>query len=175
MKVNNMSGRWVYFWKGLAPLLKRFCREHNVPFNKVVNLAVQSFLVNVDVEEVRLQCRLDVLMREEARLRRIQNCMLRSGSYLPGYVRRVLREPGRSLGHLPDAQRPLKALNPREERVFRRIAARREQIAHEIAEVEEQLLRDVKPFRLKPDLHKRSWSCRHGKNTEKGGENANAC
>jgi hypothetical protein len=102
-------------------------------------------------------------MREEARLRRIQNCMLRSGSYLPGYVRRVLREPGRSLGHLPDAQRPLKALNPREERVFRRIAARREQIAREIAEVEEQLLRDVKPFRLKPDL-RLSRSCAHGKN-----------
>jgi hypothetical protein len=46
---------------------------------------------------------------------------------------------------------PLKALNPREERVFRRIVARREQIAREIAEIEEQLLRDVKPFRLKTE------------------------
>ena len=141
----------VYFWKGLLPLLRRFCRERGLPFNRVVNLAVQSFLGGCDVEELRLQARLDCLLREEARLRRVCNAMLRSGSYLPGYVRRVLREPGRSLPHLPDAQRPLKALNPREERVFRRIVARREQIAREIAEIEELLLRDVKPFRLKPE------------------------
>jgi hypothetical protein len=164
--------RFVYFWKSLLPSLRKFCREHNVPFNTVVNLAVQSFLGSVDVEEVRLQCRLDVLMREEARLRRVQNCMLRSGSYLPGYVRRVLREPGRSLGHLPDPQRPLKALNPKEERVFRKIAARREQIAREIAEIEEQLLRHVKPFRLKPDL-RLSRSRARGKNKLEGGEKPN--
>ena len=143
--------RTVYFWCDLYPLLRRFCREHNVPINKIVNLAVQSFLGGCDVEELRLQARLDCLLREEARLRRVCNAMLRSGSYLLGYVRRVLREPDRSLGHLPDAQRPLKALNPREERVFRRIAARREQIAREIAELSEQLLRDVKPYRLKPE------------------------
>jgi hypothetical protein len=142
----------VYFWKDLAPLVKRFCREHNIPFNRVVNLAVQSFLGTCNVERLALQAKLDKLLREEAELRRVSNAMLRSGSYLPGYVRRVLREPGRSLSHLPDPQRPLKALNPREERVFRKIVARREQIAREIAEVQEQLLRDVKPFRLKPDL-----------------------
>ncbi|MEM3356490.1 MAG: hypothetical protein QW166_01540 [Candidatus Bathyarchaeia archaeon] len=136
-------------------MLRRFCREHGLAFNRVVNLAVQSFLGGCDVEEVKVYARLDCLMREEARLRRIQNCMLRSGSYLPGYVQRVLREPGRSLGHLPDPQRPLKALNPKEERVFRRIAARREQIAAEIAEISERLLKDVKPFRLKPDLSKK--------------------
>jgi hypothetical protein len=145
----------VYFWKGLAPLLKRFCREHNVPFNKVVNLAVQSFLGNVDVEEVRLHAKLDCLMREEARLRKIQVTMLRSGSYLPGYVQKTLREPGRPVSLVRDGQVPLKALNPREERVFRKIAARREQIAREIAELSEQLLKNVKPFRLKPDLRKK--------------------
>lgn len=59
-------------------------------------------------------------------------------------VWRVLREPGCSLGHLPDPQRPLRALNPHEERVFLKIAARREQIAREIAEIEEQLLQTVK-------------------------------
>jgi hypothetical protein len=48
----------------------------------------------------------------------------------------------------------LKALNPREELVFRKIASRREQIAGEIAEIQESLLKDTKPFRLKPDLHK---------------------
>ncbi|MEM3629379.1 MAG: hypothetical protein QXZ02_05290 [Candidatus Bathyarchaeia archaeon] len=145
----------VWFWKGLAPLLKKFCKEHNVPFNKVVNLAVQSFLGGCDVEAVKLHARLDALMREEARLRRIQNTMLRSGSYLPNYVQKTLREPGRSVSLVRDGQVPLKALSPKEERVFRRIAARREQIAGEIAEISEQLLRDVKPFRLKPDLPKK--------------------
>ncbi|MCL6579107.1 MAG: hypothetical protein K6T73_06930 [Candidatus Bathyarchaeota archaeon] len=165
----------VYVWHSLAPLVRRFCREHGVGFNEVVNRAVSAFLGGCDVEELRLRARLATLLKEETELRRVSVCMLRSGSYLPGYVQRVLREPGRSLSHLPNPQRPLKALNPREERVFRRIATRREQIAQEIAEIQEQLLRDVKPFRLKPDTHRRSWSCRHGKNTEKGGENANAC
>lgn len=152
--------RSVYVWRELAPLVLRFCRESGICFNEVVNRAISGFLGSCDVERLRLEARLDVLLREEARLRRVCNAMLRSGSYLPGYVRRVLREPGRSLSHLPDPQRPLKALNPREERVFRRIVARREQIAREIAEIEEQLLQDVKPFRLKPDLHGRSRSRR---------------
>jgi hypothetical protein len=165
----------VYVWRDLYPLVKRFCREHGVGFNEVVNRAVSQFLGACNIEELRLKARLAALLKEEAELRRVSVCMLRSGSYLPGYVQRVLREPGRSLAHLPDPQRPLKALNPKEERVFRRIATRREQIAQEIAEIQEQLLHDVKPFRLKPDLHKRSWSCRHGKNTEKGGEKADAC
>ena len=167
--------RTVYFWRGLYPLLRRFCREKNVSFNKVVNRAVERFLGHADVEELRLRAELEVLLREEAELRRVSNAMLRSGSYLPGYVHRVLREPGRPLSHLPDPQRPLKALNPKEERVFRRIATRREQIAQEIAEIQEQLLKDVKPFHLKPDLHRRSRSCRHGKNTAEGGESKDAC
>jgi len=167
--------RGVNFWRDLYPLVRRFCRDRNVAFNRVVNLAVQSFLGACDVEELKLKVRLAGLLREEAELRRVSSCMLRSGSYLPGYVQRVLREPGRSLSHLPDPQRPLKALNPREERVFRKIAARREQIAEEIAVITEQLLHDVKPFRLKPDLHRRSQSCRHGKNTLEGGESKDAC
>ncbi|MEM3752923.1 MAG: hypothetical protein QXM65_08310 [Candidatus Bathyarchaeia archaeon] len=153
----------VYFWKDLAPLLRRFCKEHNIPFNRVINLAVQSFIGTSNVEELKLRTTLSQLLREEAELRRVCNAMLRSGSYLPGYVQRVLREPGRSLKHLPDPQRPLKALNPREEHVFRKIAARREQIAREIVEIQEQLLRDVRPFRLKPDLHGRSQSRARGK------------
>lgn len=152
----------VYVWRDLYPLVKRFCHEHGVSFNQVVNRAVSEFLGACDVQELRLKAKLAVLLKEEAELRRVSVCMLRSGSYLPGYVQRVLREPGRSLSHLPDPQRPLKALSPKEERVFRRIATRREQIAKEIAEIQEQLLADVKPFRLKPDL-RRSQSCRHGK------------
>jgi len=167
--------RSIYFWRELLPLLQRFCREKNVGLNRVVNLALEQFLGHIDVEELRLKVRLSALLREEAELRRLCTAMLRSGSYLPGYVQRVLREPGRPLSFLPDPQRPLKALNPREERVFRKIATRREEIAEEIAVITEQLLRDVKPFRLKPDLHRRSLSCRHGKTTVKGGESANAC
>lgn len=165
----------VYVWRDLAPLVRRFCREHSVGFNEVVNRAVSQFLGACNVEELRLKARLAMLLKEEAELRRVSVCMLRSGSYLPAYVKRVLREPGRSLSHLPDPQRPLKALSPKEERVFRKIATRREQIAQEIAEIQEQLLKDVKPFRLKPDLHRRSRSCRHGKNTLKGGEKEDAC
>jgi len=110
-------------------------------------------------------------LREEAGLRRVSAAMLRSGSYLPGYVQKVLREPGRPLDHMMDSQRPLKALSPKEEKVFRRIATRREQIAGEIAEIQMQLLRDVKPFRLAPD----GWSHRRRRDSEKrgGGENTN--
>jgi len=155
--------RVVYFWRDLEPLVRRFLGESGLPFNRFVNVAVQSFLGGCCVEELRLRAKLMGLMREEAELRKIQNCMLRSGSYLPSYVQRTLREPGRPVCLVRDGQVPLKALNPREERVFRRIAARREQIAREIAELSEQLLRDVKPFRLKPDYRKK----------RKGGEKPN--
>jgi hypothetical protein len=167
--------RTVYFWRGLYPLLRRFCREENVSFNRVVNCAVEAFLGEADVEELRLTAKLEQLLREEAGLRRVSNAMLRSGSYLPSYVQRVLKEPGRPLSHLPNPQRPLKALNPKEERVFRRIATRREQIAQEIAEIQEQLLRDVKPFRLKPELRRSSWSRARAKTTLEGGEKQDAC
>jgi len=82
--------RAVYFWRGLYPLLLRFCRERGLSFNRVVNLAVQQFLGGCDVEELRLRARLAALLRGEVELRRVCNAMLRSGSYLPGYVRRVL-------------------------------------------------------------------------------------
>jgi len=167
--------RRVWFWRNLYPLLTRFCREQGVSFNGVVNRAVEVFLGQADADELRLSARLEVLLREEAKLRRVSNAMLRSGSYLPGYVHRVLREPGRSLSHLPDPQRPLKALNPAEERVFRRIATKREQIAQEIAEIQEELLKDVRPFRLKPDTRKHSWSRARAKATAKGGESKDAC
>jgi len=145
-----MSYRNVYFWRSVFPLLRRFCRENGLAFNEVVNKAVLQFLGSVDVEELRLKARLSRLLREEAELRRVSNAMLRSGSYLPAYVQKVLREPGRPVSLVRDKQVPLKALNPKEERVFRKIAAKREQIAEEIAEITEQLLADVKPFRLKP-------------------------
>jgi hypothetical protein len=146
----------VYFWKDLSPLLRRFCREQNLSFNRVVNLSIQHFLGVCDVQELRLRARLARLLREEAELRRVCNAMLRSGSYLPSYVEKTLREPGRPVSLVRSGQVPLKALNPKEEKVFRKIASRREEIAGEIADIQLQLLRDVKPFRLKPDGRSRS-------------------
>jgi len=143
-----------------------------VPFNQVVNLAVESFLGMADASELQLLAKREALLREESDLRRVCTAMLRSGSYLPSYVAKVLKEPGRPLDHLMDSQRPLKALSPREEKVFRRIATRREEIAGELAGIQEQLLKDVRPFRLKPD---RSWSHRRRSDRQKlkGGESSN--
>jgi len=121
-----------------------------------VNLSIQHFLDVCDFQELRLRATLAGLLREEAELRRVSNAMLRSGSYLPSYVEKTLREPGRHVSLVRAGQVPLKALNPKEEKVFRKIASRREEIAGEIADIELQLLRDVKPFRLKPDVHSRS-------------------
>ena len=134
----------VYFWKELLPLLRRFCRVHGVPFNRVVNLAVQSFLGGCDVEELRLRARLALLLRREAELRRVQNCMLRSGAYLGDYVRRRLGQP-------VGAPKPLAALSGREAEVFKRIAGERERIANEIAGIMERLLKDVPSFKLDED------------------------
>lgn len=153
-----------------------FCRTNNVSVNRVVNLAVQMFLGECDDEELRLKARLAKLMREEVELRRVCTAMLRSGSYLPQYVEKTLREPGRSVSLVRGGQVPLKALNPNEERVFRKIATRREQIAAEIASIQEQLLKGVKPFRLKPDLpNSRSRRRDNPKKKDEGGERENAC
>ena len=171
-KVAYLSLRKVWFWRGLYPLLVRFCREYGAPFNQVVNRAIENFLGMCDREELQLIARREALLREEAELRRVCSAMLRSGSYLPGYAQKVLREPGRSVCLARDGQVPLKALNPGEERVFRKILSRREEIAAEIAAVQLQLLKDVKPFRLKPDLHRRRVKSRslRSDSQRKGGE-----
>jgi hypothetical protein len=141
--------RVVRFWKGLDVLLLRFCRERGLAFNRVVNLAVQSFLGGCDVERLRLEAELEGLLREESRLRRVSNVMLRSGAYLPSYVVKVLRKPG----GLSEVQRrgelPLEVLaDKREVQVFLKIAQKREMVAKRICEIQEQLLRDVEPFKV---------------------------
>lgn len=161
----------VWFWDDLAPVLMKFCHKYRVPFNEVVNRAVESFLCIADVEELRLLAKRAALIHEEGELRRTCSVMLRSGSYLPAYARKVLMEPGRTLSFMQESQKPLKALNPREERVFRKIMSRREEIAREIAEIQEQLMVDVKPFRLKPELHKKSWSRARDRIKHEGGDN----
>jgi len=142
--------RVVRFWKGLDVLLLRFCRERGVRFNWLVNQAVLEFLKGgVDVERLRLEAELEGLLREESRLRKVSNVMLRSGAYLPSYVVKVLRKPG----GLSEVQRrgelPLEALaDKREVQVFLKIAQKREMVAKRICEIQEQLLRDVEPFKV---------------------------
>jgi len=148
-----MGGRWVYFWKGVLPLVRRFCRERGVKFNWLVNQAVLEFLRGcVDDGRLRLEAELDVLLREESRLRKVSGVMLRSGAYLPSYVVKVLRKPG----GLSEVQRrgelPLEALaDKREVQVFLKIARKREMVAKRICEIEEQLLADVEPFKVPGD------------------------
>ncbi|MEM0058137.1 MAG: hypothetical protein QXG09_04645 [Candidatus Bathyarchaeia archaeon] len=138
--------RTVNFWRDLYPLLVRFCREYGVSFNRAVNLAVQRFLVEGGCggEELRLRARLALLLRREAELRRVQNCMLRSGAYLEDYVRRRLGKP-------VGAPKPLAALSGREAEVFMRIAGEREKVANEIVSIMERLLKDSPSFRLDED------------------------
>ncbi|MEM2386330.1 MAG: hypothetical protein QXO67_05030 [Candidatus Bathyarchaeia archaeon] len=138
--------RVIYFWRDLEPLVRRFLRESGLPFNRFVNLAVQRFLVEggCDVEELRLRARLALLLRREAELRRVQNCMLRSGAYLEDYVRKRLGQP-------VGPPKPLAALSGREAEVFKRIAGERERIANEIAGIMERLLKDAPFFKLDED------------------------
>jgi len=159
----------VWIWKELYPLIMLFCRREGVSFNRLVNLAMQTFLGECGVEEVRLRAKIAALLKEEAELRRVSSCILRSGSYLPSYAYRVLKEPkGRPISFMPDPQRPLEALNPEEEKVFRKICTRREEIAQEITELQGQLLKDVQPFRLNLES-KRSGSHAHDDKKKPGG------
>jgi len=144
--------RAVYFWKDLYPLVQRFCRERGVSVNRLVNEAVLAFLKAPGSDGVLvLLLEKAALKREERELRDDWRLIRRSGSALPSYVQDVLREPGRTVSLVRGGQVPLKALKPKEEEVFRKIATRREQIAARLAEIELELLREVKPFRLKPE------------------------
>jgi hypothetical protein len=165
--------RNVWFWKGLYPLVRRFCRERGVAFNRVVNLAVESWLGVCDVEELKVWVEIEKLAREDSQLRRVSSTMLRSGSYLPKYADRLFRAPWdsecdkTSPFHYPrKGEVPLKALNPKEEKIMRRVLARREAIAQRIAELLDQVL-PAEKFRLAP---RRSKSRRRDKNKRKGGE-----
>jgi len=140
----------VRFWKEVAPLLVRVLRESGLGLNRLVNEAVLLWLNGSSVEQLRLRARLVVLQKEEEGLRQSMRVMLRSGSFLPKYAKQLFREPGRPIGFIRDGQVPLKALNPKEEDVARRILAERERIAQEIADVLRKLLPE-KRFRLKPE------------------------
>jgi hypothetical protein len=134
--------RSVVVWRGLVPLVRRFLGESGLSFNALVNLALERFLGGCGVpEELRLRAELYGLLRREAELRRVQNCMLRSGAFLGDYARRRLGKP-------VGPPRPLAALDGREARVFEKICGERERVAGRIVEVMERLLRDAEPLRL---------------------------
>ena len=168
-----MTLRNVWFWKGLYPLVRRFCRERGVAFNRVVNLAVEAWLGVCDVEELKVWVEIEKLVREDSQLRRISSTMLRSGSYLPKYADRLFRAPWDSerdktspFNYPRKGEVPLKALSPKEEAIMRRVLARREVIAERIAELLDHVLPKEK-FRLAP---RRSRSQRCARNKRKGGE-----
>jgi hypothetical protein len=166
--------RNVWFWKELAPLVVQFCRREGLGFNEVVNLAVQSFLGQCDVEELRLKAKLVALMKEESELRKVCSCMLRSGSYLPFYAEKVLKDhkgkPSPFMYSVENGDRPLRALGSREEKVFRKICTRREEIACKIAEIQNELLKDVKPFKL--DFEGSSESSKEGDSRSRAHDNS---
>jgi hypothetical protein len=125
-------------------LVRRFLRESGLSFNALVNLSLERFLGGCSVEELRLRAELSGLLRREAELRRVQNCMLRSGAFLGDYARRRLGKP-------VGPPKPLAALDGREARVFEKICGERERVAREIAQIMERLLRDAEPLRLDED------------------------
>lgn len=150
-----MVHRNTWYWKDLYPLVMQFCKREGVSFNQVVNLAVQAFLSGCSIHELQLKAKLAALLREEGELRKVSSCMLRSGAYLPSYAEKVLKEQKGPRGESSpflysagDGDKPLRALNKREEKVFRKICARREAIAQEVADIQEELLKGVKPFRF---------------------------
>ncbi|MDH5267386.1 MAG: hypothetical protein OEW62_06865 [Candidatus Bathyarchaeota archaeon] len=164
-----MPLRSVWFWARLYPLLRGLSVRTGTPVNTLVNLAVQSFVGVVGEGELRVWSEVEKLVREDSQLRRVSSTMLRSGSYLPKYADRLFRAPWDAEGvsaregfryvkpRVGDV--PLKALNPKEEAVMRRVLARREAIAQRIAELLDLVLPKEK-FRLVP---KRSGSRRRDK------------
>jgi len=126
------------------------------PVNRAINEALLHWCGVQGDEELRLRAKLVLLRSQEAELRQNMRVMLRSGSFLPQYADRLLREKyDRSdPAFVRHGQVPLRALSRKEEDVARRVLAERERIAQEIADVLSQLL-PKKRFRLKPSRHGR--------------------
>jgi len=145
----------VRFWRGVRPLVGRL-RRAGFGLNRAVNEALLFWMGEQGDEKLRLRAKLVLLRKEEAELRQTMRVMLRSGSYLPQYADKLFREKydqGES-AFVRKGQVPLKALNPKEEDVARRVLAERERIAQEIADVLDRLL-PKKRFRLKSSRSRR--------------------
>lgn len=150
-----MSRRSVWFWKSLAPVVRRL-KVAGFPLNRAVNEALLYWCGVQNDEELRLRAKLVLLRSQEADLRQCMRVMLRSGSYLPQYADKLFREKydrdGPSL--VRRGQVPLKALSSKEEGIARRVLAERERIAQEIADILDKLL-PKKKFRLKSSRSRR--------------------
>lgn len=140
----------MWFWREVRPLVAQL-RRAGVPLNQAINEALLQWIGVQGDEQLRLRARLVLLRSEEADLRQSMRVMLRSGSYLPQYADKLLREryDGAESPIVRHGQVPLKALNAKEEDVARRILAERERLAQEIADVLDRLL-PQKRFTLKP-------------------------
>ncbi|MDH5690151.1 MAG: hypothetical protein OEY81_01820 [Candidatus Bathyarchaeota archaeon] len=168
-----MTYRNVYFWRSVYPLLRAFAKRTKTPVNTLVNLAIQSFIGASDEEQLKVLAEIEALVREEQQLKRVSSVMLRSGSFLPKYADKLFRAPWDSerdktspFNYPRKGDVPLKALNPKEEVIMRRVLARREAIAQRIAELLGHVLPKEK-FRLAP---RRSGSRCRAQNKRKGGE-----
>ena len=156
-------------WRSVGPLV-RYLRRKRSSVNAVLNRALLFYLrVEVGDDWLRDEARLVLLLKEEQRLIRLNRVMLRSGAYLDLYADKVLRG-GRAREEAKLGRRPLAALAPDEEPVFRRMMARREAVVKEIREIlarrlprSEYVLKDERPAR-------RSRSQRCAQNKRKGGE-----
>lgn len=121
-------------WRCVVPLL-RYLKRKRFNVNAVLNRALLFYLkAEVDDDWLRDEARLALLLKEEQWLIRLNKVMLRSGAYLDLYADKVLRGSKARL----DAKlgrKPLAALAPDEEPIFKRLIARREAVVKEIKEI----------------------------------------
>jgi hypothetical protein len=153
-----MVTKSVWFNADLVQASFAFCRVYKVSFNKLVNEALSNYLGRADTDELELQVKLYLLLKEEKELRQVSSAILRSGAYLPSYAEKVLMtEKGKLSGEnspftynkgYDEGRKPLRALSKEEEEAFRKICGRREEIIKEITAIKIQQLKQQKPLRL---------------------------
>lgn len=148
-------------WRCVVPLL-RYLRRKGFKVNAVLNRALLFYLkAEVDDDWLRDKARLGLLLKEEQRLMRLNRVMLRSGAYLDLYADKVLRG-GKARLDAKLGRKPLAALAPEEEPIFKRMIARREAVVREIREILARRLPRPE-YVLKEDraVRHKSKSCAH--------------
>lgn len=120
--------------KRVLPFL-RAVRRLGLGVNCVLNDALVFYFDAFAKDSgLRNEARLAVLLKEEQRLVQLNRVMLRSGAYLDLYADKVLRG-GKAREDAKLGRRPLAALSPNEEPIFKRMVARREAVVKEILEI----------------------------------------
>lgn len=155
-------------WRSVEPLL-RYLKRKRFNVNAVLNRALLFYLrAEVDEDWLRDEARLALLLKEEQRLIRLNRVMLRSGAYLDLYADKVLRG-GKARLDAKLGRRPLAALAPDEEPIFRRMVARREAVVGEIREILARRLPEGE-YVLKDERPRRKSRSRRRAIRRKGGE-----